>query len=40
MVVRSKLRELLLLEERALRQKSMFKWAKEGDASSKLFHKL
>ena len=39
-VIKSKLQELILKEERTLRQKSKFRWAKEGDANSKVFHKL
>ena len=38
--VKSKLEKILLKEERALRMKSKFTWAKEGDANTKLFHCL
>ena len=39
-VVKAKLEKTILEEERALRMKSKFIWAKEGDANSKLFHSL
>lgn len=38
--VKSKIKEILLKDERALRMKSKFTQAKEGDANSKLFHRL
>ena len=38
--VKSKLERLLFQEERALRMKSKFTWAEEGDANTKLFHRL
>ena len=39
-MVKSILEQTTLEEERALRMKSKFTWAKEGDANSKLFHNL
>lgn len=35
-----KLQELIFVEERSMKQKSKFKWAKAGNVNSKLFHKL
>ena len=32
--------ELIIKEERAIMTKSKFKWAKEGNANTKLFHNL
>ena len=39
-MARSNLEKILLEEERALRMKTKFTWAKEGDANTKLFHSL
>ena len=39
-LLKSNLEKFILDEERALRMKSKFIWAKEGDANSKLFHSL
>ena len=36
--VKSEWHELIFKEERVLRLKSKFKWAKEWDANNKLFH--
>ena len=38
--VRTILEKTVLEEDRALRMKSKFTWAREGDASTKLFHSL
>ena len=38
--VKNKLERILIQEERVFRMKSKFTWAKEGDANTKLFHKL
>ena len=39
-MVKTNLEKTILEEERALRMKSKFIWAKEGDASTKLFHSV
>ena len=39
-LARTSLEKMLLEEERALRMKTKFTWAKEGDANTKLFHSL
>ena len=39
-VVKTILAKTILYEERALRMKTKFSWAREGDANSKLFHSL
>ena len=40
MIVKGKLERFLMQEERAVRMKSKFTWAKEGDANTNLFHRL
>ena len=37
-MVKRKLKKIFLEKERALRMKTKFTWAKEGDANIKLFH--
>ena len=38
--VKTILEKTILEEDRALRMKSKFTWAREGDANTKLFHSL